>query len=350
MMVAESCAPVMRPLRGRILGRKTFCFQRPARYKCAKSLLHRRDLISILMRAINCEDDVATLKAVYDDSASVPDAYRALYSEADDGKWRLTGIDGIMLADDHQKLRRALDDAREERAAATNKLKAFSSALPDGAGPDAIKNAFARVAELEDALKAANLTRQEAIDAAVKERIGPREREFEAQVSALKAAFDKTAAERDEAVGQITRQRFEGLVRSSVAQHVVEPALLDVINRATAFGWQLNGDGELVAFKPSGDRRYSLRDPTVPMTFDEWATSVLPREAPHVLKTATGTGDRATALRPGGGTKPWSAMTTAERAAATVAAVADGPEALAALQRRAIASVPTGDSGGGQQH
>lgn len=304
----------------------------------------------ILSLEADSEVNVAAIKAIFPDAASVPDAYRALYSEAEDGTWRLTGIDGVMLADDHQKLRRALDEARDERAAALNKLKAFTVALPEGAGPDAVKNALARVSELEEALKAANLTRQEAIDAAVKERIGPREREFDAQIAAMKTAHAQAAAERDEAVGQITRQRFEGLVRTAVAQHVVEPALLDVINRATAFGWQLNSDGELVAVKPSGDRKYSLRDPTTPMVFDEWATTILPREAPHVLKTATGTGDRATALRAGAGSKSWAAMTTAERAAATVAAVAEGPEALAALQRRAIASVPNSDSGGGQQH
>lgn len=279
-----------------------------------------------------------SIKAVYDDGASIPESVKSLYSQMDDGSWRLTGVDGVMIADDHAKLRKALDEARDERAAAVGKLKAFMSVLPDGAGPDAVKNALVRVSELEDALKAANSTRQEAIDAAVKERIGPREREFETQIAALKSAIDKAVSERDAAVGQITRQRFEDLVRSSVAAHVVDTAVIDVINRASSYGWQLNADGEMVALKPSGDRKYSLKDPTSPMMFDEWATVVLPREAPHVFKAATGTGDRAAVIRGAAGAKPWASMTMAERTAATSQAAMDGPEAVAALQRRIIES------------
>lgn len=277
-----------------------------------------------------------TIKAVYSDETQVPEQYRDLYARTDDGTWRLTGVDGIMFAEDHAKLRRALDEARDERAAAIAKLKTVTSALPDGAGADDIRNVFARVAELEDALKAANSTRQDAIDAAVRERIGPREREFEQQLTAIKAAADRAARERDDAIGQITRQRFEDLVRSAVAPHVVDTAVLDVINRATSYGWQLNQDGELVALKPSGDRKYSLKDPTSPLSFDEWATSVLPREAPHIFRTATGTGDRTIVARGAVTQKQWAAMSVSDRAAATAAAAAEGPDALAALQRRII--------------
>lgn len=279
---------------------------------------------------------MAVIKAQYANIEEIPTAYLDLFEEGTDGVWRLTGVDGIMLADDHAKLRKALDDAREERGALAAKLRALQAAVPEGVDADGLRNTFARVNELEDALKAANSTRQEAIDAAVKERIGPREREFESQISALKAAINKITGERDDAVGKITRQTFETMVRSAVAPHVVETAVPDVIYRATSFGWQIDKDNELVAVKPSGERKYSLRDPTVPITFAEWVDSILPKEAPHVLKQPVGTGEKGGFMPAGINTKRWSAMTSAEKAAAVAAAAAEGGDALRNLQTRMI--------------
>lgn len=277
------------------------------------------------------------IAATYATAEEIPDRVRELYSQGDDGSWRLTGVEGVLLTSDHRKLLSALEEAREERAATAARLKAFTSVLPEGAGPDVVKNALARVAELEDALKAANLTRQEAIDAAVKERIGPREREFEAQLNSAREALKATAAERDVAVNRIKRTVFEDVIRSSVSSVVAPTAIADVIYRAEQYGWRVTDDGDLVALKASGDRKYSLRDPTAPITFSEWVDAVLAKEAPHVFKQPTGTNDRQ---RPfgGAGGRPWAQLSSAERAAAIADAQAQGPEAMRALQRRLVAS------------
>lgn len=275
------------------------------------------------------------LSATYATQDEIPDKFRELYSAADDGSWRLTGVDGVLLAADHRRLLSALEEAREERAQTAARLKALTAVLPEGAGPDQIRNTLARVSELEDALKAANLTRSEAIDAAVKERIGPREREFEAQVAALNAALKATAAERDAAVNRIKKTVFEDVIRSAVAPVVAQTAMPDVIYRAEQYGWKVTDDGDLVAVKPSGDRKYSLRDPTSPIGFSEWVDAVLAKEAPHVFKQPVGSGDRQ---RPfgGAGQKPWDKMTAGERAAAIAAAQAQGPDAMRALQRQLV--------------
>ena len=55
-----------------------------------------------------------TLQTAYPEESRIPEQYRELYSKAEDGVWRLTGIEGIRTAEETNALETALIHEREE--------------------------------------------------------------------------------------------------------------------------------------------------------------------------------------------------------------------------------------------
>lgn len=210
-----------------------------------------------------------TLKATIDSLDGLNEHVAALYTQGDDGKYRVV-IEG---GDDLTKLKGALEKEREAR-------RALEKAQSEGGSK--LAEAEKRFQESEDARLTAEGKTQEL---AAK------------QVERMKADFDKQLLAKDEFVSQQTkraqafeRQVYENNVRKAAEKAGVHhSAIEDVVLRAqTTF--KLGDDGSLFAGDEDGSPVYG-KDGKTPLTVDEWLDGT--REtAPHWFPAQSGSGTR----------------------------------------------------------
>lgn len=123
------------------------------------------------------------LKAIYDKQDDIPEAHRDLFTEKD-GKWELTGIDGIKTSADTDRLQTSLQKEREAHKDTKAKLTAFGELDPDKTQALATENEELK-AKLEAAEAAAGDGKideaaiEKLVDAKVATVARPLEREIE---------------------------------------------------------------------------------------------------------------------------------------------------------------------------
>ncbi len=71
------------------------------------------------------------IKAVYDTLEEIPEAFRELFTERN-GKYELTGIEGVKTEADVERLSLSLQKERTEHGQTRDKLKLFGEVNPDG--------------------------------------------------------------------------------------------------------------------------------------------------------------------------------------------------------------------------
>lgn len=247
------------------------------------------------------------IQPTYEQIDDIPEEFRPLYSAQDEGGYKLTGVEGVMHATEHESLIKALGTERDARQKADKKLKDFN-----GFDVKAFREYEKRVPELQRALDAALEGKDEAINAAVEERLGPPLRERDGRIAALTEENEKVQGEFKRINGELTKRDFrETIVKNASKAGVQDRAYDDVIHRAGQFGWSIDDNRELAATKPDGTRKYSPKKPTDEVTIQEWFTDILPSEAPHLFKPTEGAGSSG-----GGGASPRkrrSEMSTKEK-------------------------------------
>ena len=181
---------------------------------------------------------MATLKAIHDKVEEIPEEYRSLYTERD-GKYELTGIQGIKTQADFDRSAAALNSERDAHKATQAKLKPWGDLDPTVAIP-----LLDKIPELEVA--AAGKIDEEKLttmaEARAKSMLAPVERE--------NAALKATAVENEtELTGfrteKVTRTIHDSLRTAAGEAKVVDTALDDILMNGERM-FQIADDGAVV--------------------------------------------------------------------------------------------------------
>lgn len=162
------------------------------------------------------------LKLLYDTQEDIPEAHRDLFSEKD-GKFVLTGIDGLKTQADVDKVSEALRKERGDHATTKAELAKFN-----GLDPDEVHTKLDRIPELEAAAEG-NLSKAK-IDELVEARLAATKAPLERQIATLNTELATAIGERD---GLKSEQRAanirQKLTDAAVKAKVVETALDDIV-------------------------------------------------------------------------------------------------------------------------
>lgn len=220
------------------------------------------------------------LKASYTDQNDIPEAFRPLFTEVD-GKWLLTGVEGVKRDDEVATLEQSMRAAKAERSALIEKVKA-NFGDRDFAE---IKADLDKLPELRTAAERNTGDVEERVAALAAERMAPMQRE-------LSEAQEKLS----QATAKLDRSAIHDAVRKVAVDAKVRPeAMADVLMWAER-EFQVSADG---AVTTRGEGAMAHRDP------QSWLTGML-AERPHWLPASTGGG--AGGAGGGGATgNPWSA-------------------------------------------
>ena len=197
------------------------------------------------------------LKRVYDKQADIPTGMEALFEERD-GKFVFVGLEGLKTDEDVQRVQTALDKERKDH----NELKKTAKKF-EGIDPDAV---HAMTEELEalkaesDKDKPADQKIDQLVEARVKRRLGPIERERDTLKATVAELTDKVQGQDKTIKGT----KIASAIRDAAAELKVVPhAIEDVIllgERTLVVG----DDGKIVtgdgAPTPGIDAKLWLKD------------------------------------------------------------------------------------------
>lgn len=243
------------------------------------------------------------LKTLYDSQDDIPEGYADLYTERN-GKWELTGIEGVKTPADVERVQEALRKERVDHTATKDKLVAF-----EGIDPSKVAETETALEEARAQLEAINkdgrideAKLEPIIAARVKQATAPLERD-KAGLTAQLEVQKKLVADKDGEVGtlktSITTDKIERTIRDAAAEAKLVPtAILDaVLQGARVF--EQTEDGRTITKDVAGV--------TPGLTPKEWLKD-MEGKAPHWWPVSVGGGSRGGL---GGGpnsraNNPWS--------------------------------------------
>lgn len=246
------------------------------------------------------------LKTVYEKAEEIPAGYEELYVEKD-GKFNLTGIEGVKTQADIDKLQEAARKEREATKAVKTQLDKFTAALGD-VDPDTIP---AKLEELNDAnARLATLTAEgkidetkmaERIDAAVTRAVGPVKRDLDAAQRQLIAEQKKTAEKETANAAlqlSIKQERIRTTIRDAAIAAKVLPTAIDDAVLVGERMFDYTDDGKLITKNDAGV--------TPGLDPKEWAKDMMEKR-PHWWPPSQGGGSRGgTGAQETGKGNPWS--------------------------------------------
>jgi len=227
------------------------------------------------------------LKTVYDDINEVPEQHRDLYTERD-GKFHLTGIEGIKSQADIDRLQGALTKERNDHKATRDKLALFGEL-----DPDEVHGKLDRLPELEAAAagKLDETKIDELVEARIRTKLAPVERELEK----TRKERDDATVERDNLRGDIrSRDIRSKLTDAALKTKVVDTALEDILLLGERV-FELGEDGSVTVKDGQGA--------TPGITPADWLQEMQERR-PHWWPPSEGGGSRGGSGAPGG-ENPW---------------------------------------------
>lgn len=245
------------------------------------------------------------LKTIYDTEEEIPEGYADLYTERN-GKWELTGIEGVKTQADVERVQEALRKEKVEHKATKAALIPF-----EGLDPEEILTTQTKLEEATAQLEAINKdgrideTKLEPIIAArIKQAVAPLERDktnLERQLDGQRKLVTEKDGEVVNLRTSITTDSIERTVReAAVLAKVQATALDDVALRA------------LKIFEKTDDGRVITKDVpgTVPgLTPKEWLKD-MEDKAPHWWPASVGGGSQGSNSGRGGSyagaNNPWS--------------------------------------------
>lgn len=245
------------------------------------------------------------LKTIYDTAEEIPEGYADLYTERN-GRWELTGVEGVKTQADIDRVQAALVKERNDHKITKQALTPF-----EGLDPEAIAAQAHKLEEVTAQLEAINsdgrvdeAKLEPIIAARIKQAVAPLERDksnLERQLDAQK----KTVADKDTEVStlrtSITTGEIERNIREAAAEAKVQPtAIFDAVRYGREV-FEKTDDGRIITKDVSG---------VVPgLTPKEWFKDMADK-APHWWPASVGGGSqggggggRGTY---GGANNPWS--------------------------------------------
>lgn len=245
------------------------------------------------------------LKTIYDTAEEIPEGYADLYTERN-GRWELTGVEGVKTQADIDRVQNALVKERADHKQTKAALAPF-----EGLDPEAVEAQAHKLEEVTAQLEAINkdgrvdeAKLEPIIAARIKQAVAPLERDkqnLERQLDAQR----KAVADKDTEVvtlrTSITTDNIERAIRdAATVEKVIATALDDVVLRGTRV-FEKTEDGRIITKDVAG---------VVPgLTPKEWLKDMTDK-APHWWPSSVGggsqgggSGGRGTY---GGANNPWS--------------------------------------------
>lgn len=245
-----------------------------------------------------------SLKTIYDTAEEIPEGYAELYTERN-GKWELTGVQGVKTQADIDRVQSALVKERNDHKLVKTAFAPFESL---GLDPDAI---HAQAAELEEtkaqlaAIKkdgTIDETKLEPIIAArIKQAVAPLERD-KGNIERKLEATTKLVAEKDGEVASlrtsITTGNIERSIRDAAVGAAIYPtAVSDAVLQGSRV-FEMTEDGRIITKDVPG---------VVPgLSPKEWFAD-MQKSAPHWWPQSVGGGSKGGGSGPlGRANNPWS--------------------------------------------
>lgn len=243
------------------------------------------------------------LKTIYDTEEDIPEGFADLYTERN-GKWELTGIEGVKTQADVERVQEALRKEKVDHKATKTKLDVFDGLDPDevAAQATALEEANAKL----EAIGNGNGIDETKIEPIIAARLKAATAPLERKVTSLETQIEngkKTIAEREGEVSglklSITMDNIERHVRdAAIAAKVQTSALDDVVLRANRI-FERDDAGKILTKDVAGT--------TPGLTAKEWLKD-MEEKAPHWWPASVGGGSGKDGTGPSGGraNNPWS--------------------------------------------
>lgn len=230
------------------------------------------------------------LKVQHDTVDEIDEAFRPLYTERD-GKYVLTGVEGIKTQADIDRLQGALTKERNDHKAVKERYAVFGET-----DPAEILAKLDKYPELEAAAegKLDEDKINQLADSRLRTKLAPVERERDQ----FKTKFEQTSAENEQLRNTIrSRDIKDNVMSAALKGKVIDTALEDVLMLADRV-FEVNEDGSVTTKDGVGV--------TPGITPDQWLTEMQPKR-PHWWPASQGGGAQG---GQGGGSfanNPWSA-------------------------------------------
>lgn len=236
------------------------------------------------------------LKLSYNSQEDIPNGYEALYTEKD-GKWVLTGIEGMKTQEDITRLSESLRKEREDH----KKVKDILAKL---GGPDLDADALVEKLDEYEELKLRvesgeggkidDKKVEELVEQRVQRRLAPVERERDR----LKTRNTELENENGTLKGTITRGTVESELRRHATEGKVVTSALDDILDIGANIFEVAEDGAVVT-------KQGLRNVPAGITPDVWLSD-MKEKRPHWWPASQGGGAGGSGGGNGTGVNPWT--------------------------------------------
>lgn len=236
------------------------------------------------------------LKLSYNSQEDIPNGYEALYTEKD-GKWVLTGIEGMKTQEDITRLSESLRKEREDH-------KKVKDVLAKLGGPDLDADALVEKLDEYEELKLRvesgeggkidDKKVEELVEQRVQRRLAPVERERDR----LKTRNTELESENGTLKGTITRGTVESELRRHATEGKVVTSALDDILDIGANIFEVAEDGAVVT-------KQGLRNVPAGVTPDVWLSD-MKEKRPHWWPASQGGGAGGSGSGNGTGVNPWT--------------------------------------------
>lgn len=236
------------------------------------------------------------LKLVYGTQEDIPNGYEALYTEKD-GKWHLTGVEGMKTSEDISRLTESLRKEREDH-------KKVKDVLAKLGGPDLDADALVEKLDEYEELKLRvesgeggkidDKKVEELVEQRVQRRLAPVERERDR----LKTRNTELETENGTLKGTITRGTVESELRRHATEGKVVTSALDDILDIGANIFEVAEDGAVVT-------KQGLRNVPAGVTPDVWLSD-MKEKRPHWWPASQGGGAGGSGSGNGTGVNPWT--------------------------------------------
>lgn len=236
------------------------------------------------------------LKLVYGTQEDIPNGYEALYTEKD-GKWHLTGVEGMKTSEDIARLTESLRKEREDH-------KKVKDVLAKLGGPDLDADALVEKLDEYEELKLRvesgeggkidDKKVEELVEQRVQRRLAPVERERDR----LKTRNTELETENGTLKGTITRGTVESELRRHATEGKVVTSALDDILDIGANIFEVAEDGAVVT-------RQGLRNVPAGVTPDVWLSD-MKEKRPHWWPASQGGGAGGGSKDGGTTSNPWT--------------------------------------------
>lgn len=188
------------------------------------------------------------LKLIYDKQEDIPEQYRDLYTERE-GKWHLTGVEGIKTQDDVNRVQASLDAERADHDKTKAKLKLWGDRDPE----ETIAT-LDRVPELEAAAEGKLNEDQisEMVDRRVESRIKTKTAPLEREIEELNEKNTTLTSENDGFRASDKRRRIHEAVRAAATESKVRPEAMDDILMNADRHFEIDESGNIITKDGTG--------------------------------------------------------------------------------------------------